>query len=102
MPYDQIIKDRAYAIDPECWVSYGGKPKGFKQVMEVRRKASIEKALAMDHPGPEPSAPEYRRSLAQATLVGMFHVESGISDPQRLNDALEEWFEAFLTEKGLS
>lgn len=44
--YPQHVKEDAYRLDPECWVSYSGKPKAFKQSMEVRRVASLEKARA--------------------------------------------------------
>jgi len=40
----QLVKERAYELDPECWVSYSGKPRVFKQQIEVRRKAALEKA----------------------------------------------------------
>ena len=40
----QKIKERAYQIDPECWISYSGKPKKFKRDMDHRRVASLEKA----------------------------------------------------------
>jgi hypothetical protein len=38
------IKQAAYALDPECWVSYSGKPREFKQAMERRRVASLAAA----------------------------------------------------------
>lgn len=44
MEYSQSVKEQAYAIDPECWVSYSGKPKEFKQRMEVRRVKSLTDA----------------------------------------------------------
>lgn len=42
--YPQEVKERAYAADPECWISYSGKPKSFKQIMEARRTASLRAA----------------------------------------------------------
>lgn len=45
-PWPQEIKEAAYKLDPECWVSYSGKPRDFKRGMEVRRKASLEAARA--------------------------------------------------------
>lgn len=42
--YDEDVKKRARELDPECWVSYSGKPRSFKSCMEVRRTASLEKA----------------------------------------------------------
>lgn len=44
MAYPQHIKELAYTIDPECWVSYSGKPREFKSYMDVRRTASLQKA----------------------------------------------------------
>lgn len=41
---EQHIKELAYTIDPECWVSYSGKPRQFKSYMEGRRTASLQKA----------------------------------------------------------
>lgn len=38
------VKDLAYTLDPECWVSYSGKPKQFKRAMERRRLASLYSA----------------------------------------------------------
>jgi len=38
------IKQRAYKIDPECWVSYSGKPKSFKRYMDGRRTEALRKA----------------------------------------------------------
>lgn len=44
MPIEQAIKEAAYKLDPECWVSYSGKPIEFKRAMEVRRVSSMLKA----------------------------------------------------------
>lgn len=41
---DQRIKDRAHAIDPECWVSYSGKPREVKRYVDGRRTASLLQA----------------------------------------------------------
>ena len=38
------VKAVAYALDPECWISYSGKPIAFKRIMEARRTASLSKA----------------------------------------------------------
>lgn len=43
---DPFVKEYAYTLDPECWKSYCGKTKQFKQLMERRRNASLEKAAA--------------------------------------------------------
>lgn len=44
MPIDGRIKNIAYKLDPECWVSYSGKPIPHKRYMEGRRAASLELA----------------------------------------------------------
>jgi hypothetical protein len=44
--YPDAVKQAAYQLDPECWVSYSGKPKKFKSYMETRRIASLKKASA--------------------------------------------------------
>lgn len=44
MSYPQSVKDRAHEIDPEAFVSYSGKPREFKQAMDARRTAALEKA----------------------------------------------------------
>ena len=46
MPIDQDIKDRAHSIDPACWVSYSGRSKDLRRMMDARRNASLEKATA--------------------------------------------------------
>ena len=38
------VRTRVHQIDPECWISYSGKPKEFKQAMDVRRLAAIKKS----------------------------------------------------------
>lgn len=43
--YSQEVKTRAYELDPECWVSYSGKPKAFKQYMDARREESLKRAF---------------------------------------------------------
>lgn len=40
------VKALAYTIDPECWVSYSGKPKPFKVAMDIRRTAALNEADA--------------------------------------------------------
>jgi hypothetical protein len=42
--YTEAVKKRAYVIDPQCWVSYSGKPINFKRTMESRRRASLDQA----------------------------------------------------------
>lgn len=42
--FSSEIKEIAYQLDAECWVSYSGKPKKFKQAMEARRIKSLEQA----------------------------------------------------------
>ena len=44
MPYKQEVKDIAYKLDPECWVSYSGKPKEVKREMDWRRVDCLETA----------------------------------------------------------
>lgn len=46
MPIEQSIKERAYAIDPSCWISYTGKPPEFKAAMDARRTLALETAAA--------------------------------------------------------
>jgi hypothetical protein len=49
--YSDHVKQVAYKLDPECWVSYSGKPKNFKSYMETRRVASLKKAAALSATG---------------------------------------------------
>ena len=44
------VKQRAYALDPECWVSYSGKPCSVKRAIEARRIASLQLAKAQLDP----------------------------------------------------
>ena len=44
MSYPQQVKEIAYEIDPECWVSYSGKPKAYKSAMDARRTAALRQA----------------------------------------------------------
>jgi hypothetical protein len=44
MPYDHRLKEIAYKLDPECWVSYSGKPRSFKSHMDSRRTRSLRAA----------------------------------------------------------
>lgn len=46
MPYSQEAKELAHRIDPDCWVSYSGKDKKFKQSMDARRSAALRAAVA--------------------------------------------------------
>ncbi len=41
MSYPQEVKDRAYTIDPACWLSYSGRPKNIKRYMDSRREAAL-------------------------------------------------------------
>ena len=43
-PDRAAIMQAAYKIDPECWISYSGKEKKFKQAMDRRRTAAIAEA----------------------------------------------------------
>lgn len=43
---DHEVKLLAYTLDPECWVSYSGKPREFKQMIERRRVDALAKARA--------------------------------------------------------
>jgi hypothetical protein len=38
------IKKRAYELDPECWISYSGKPRSFKRYMDQRRTEALRSA----------------------------------------------------------
>ncbi|WP_186214549.1 hypothetical protein [Burkholderia gladioli] len=42
--WPQEVKELAYKLDPECWVSYSGRPRKFKAYMDSRRTASLEEA----------------------------------------------------------
>lgn len=42
--YRQEVKELAYKLDPECWVSYSGKLKAHKQHMDYRRAKSLREA----------------------------------------------------------
>lgn len=44
MPYNDKVKEFAYKLDPECWKSYSGKSKAFKQQMDARRQNSLDGA----------------------------------------------------------
>jgi hypothetical protein len=43
--YPQEVKEIAYKLDPECWVSYSGQTRHYKRVMEIRRQASLARAM---------------------------------------------------------
>jgi hypothetical protein len=45
--WPQRVKEMAYSLDPECWISYSGKPKRFKQYMEGRRLSSLIRAKSL-------------------------------------------------------
>jgi len=47
MAYSQEVREKAYALDPECWISYSGKPRRFKQEMDSRRSEALAKASWM-------------------------------------------------------
>lgn len=38
------VKQRAYQIDPACWVSYSGQPVALKRAMDKRRTNALENA----------------------------------------------------------
>lgn len=42
--YTEAMKQRAYILDPECWISYSGMSPEHKRKVEVRRTASLEQA----------------------------------------------------------
>ena len=42
--WSQETKELAYKLDPECWISYSGKPRKFKSYMDQRRLASLRRA----------------------------------------------------------
>lgn len=42
--WEDGVKELAQTLDPECWVSYSGKPKHVKQYMEGRRVAALNQA----------------------------------------------------------
>lgn len=44
MSYSRSTKELAYALDPECWLSYAGKPVEYKRRMEVRRSDALRRA----------------------------------------------------------
>ena len=44
MPYSTTVKERAYEIDPDCWVSYSGCERRHKAYMERRRGAALQQA----------------------------------------------------------
>lgn len=46
MAYSIEVRERAYALDPECWVPYFGQPKEYKQAMEHRRTTTLNQAQA--------------------------------------------------------
>lgn len=55
MSFPQEVKQIAYKLDPECWASYSGKPKPYKQMMDIRRTASLQTAQAeYESEKPEP------------------------------------------------
>lgn len=44
MAYRDEVKQIAYQLDPDCWVSYSGQPKAYKQRMDIRRLHALKKA----------------------------------------------------------
>lgn len=38
------IKQRSYTLDPDCWISYSGKPRQFKRSIDARRTHALEEA----------------------------------------------------------
>lgn len=41
MSHSEAVKNKAQQRDPECWVSYSGKPKAYKSAMDARRTAAL-------------------------------------------------------------
>jgi hypothetical protein len=54
MPWPSNIKNLAYKLDPECWQSYSGKSKAYKQAMEARRIKSLQLADNIDRKNGRP------------------------------------------------
>lgn len=54
MSYLRAVKELAYTLDPECWVSYSGKPRGYKSAMDGRRTRTLLKAQEL-LPTPAPA-----------------------------------------------
>jgi hypothetical protein len=69
MRYDQEVKDLAYTLDPPCWISYSGKGRHFKAVMDGRRTASLE--------------------LAQQQIDGIKRRRHAQANPNPLKEALD-------------
>lgn len=46
MAYSQEVKERAYTLDPDAWVSYTGKPHDYKASMDRRRQKALGRAQA--------------------------------------------------------
>lgn len=44
MAWSEDVKELAYELDPECWESYSGKAKAFKQGIDRRRSAALKEA----------------------------------------------------------
>jgi hypothetical protein len=42
------ILERARLLDPDCWASYSGKPKAFKQEMDFRRTNAMAQARVLE------------------------------------------------------
>jgi len=42
MSYSEEVKQLAYKMDEECWVSYSGQPAGYKRAMDKRRVFSLD------------------------------------------------------------
>jgi len=57
LSYSQEVKERAYAIDPECWKSYSGRPIEFKRRMERRRTEALRRAQAESDAAKPPPGP---------------------------------------------
>lgn len=81
MAYRQEVKELAYTLDPECWLSYSGKPRAIKRVMDARRTKSLQEA---ERRLPPPF--EYDNTQEEITILR----DEGLISP-RVADLLEKF-----------
>ena len=65
MPHSPRVKDLAYQLDPDCWISYSGKSPSFKRSVEARRCAALAKAQRIIDRSP---VPEIKMPTATVTI----------------------------------
>lgn len=65
MSIDQRVKDIAYTLDRECWISYSGMSKAFKSAIEIRRNASLAQAQRQFDQAAQPP-PDTTDTIARA------------------------------------